>query len=72
MSRMPTFRRRFRNLVKVLYLEVIQTGHEADQDGTNVKPKRGGRFFLGRGHKKDKGATLETSSQDKSNHADMV
>lgn len=72
MSRMPTFRRRFRNLVKVLYLEVIQTGHEADQDGTNVKPKRGGRFFLGRGHKKDKGATVETSSQDKSNHADMV
>ncbi|XP_074326089.1 putative membrane protein At3g27390 isoform X1 [Apium graveolens] len=72
MSRMPTFRRRFRNLVKVLYLDVIETGQEADQDGTHVKPKRGGRFFLGRGQKKDKGNIVETSSRNKSNHADMV
>ncbi|WOG90643.1 hypothetical protein DCAR_0309887 [Daucus carota subsp. sativus] len=72
MSRMPTFRRRFRNLVKVLYLEVIQTGQEADQDGTNVKPKRRVRLFLGRGHKKDKGTTAETSSQDKTDHTEMV
>lgn len=72
MSRMPTFRRRFRNLVKVLYLEVIQIGQEADQDGTNVKPKRRVRLFLGRGHKKDKGTTAETSSQDKTDHTEMV
>lgn len=53
-------------------MEVIQPGHEADQDGTNVKPKRGVRLFLGRGHKKDKGITAETSIQNKSSHADMV
>ncbi|XP_076946402.1 putative membrane protein At3g27390 [Bidens hawaiensis] len=33
LSRMPTFRRRFRNLVKVLYLEALQAGIIASQDG---------------------------------------
>ncbi|XP_021999975.2 uncharacterized membrane protein At3g27390 isoform X1 [Helianthus annuus] len=33
MSRMPTFRRKFRNLVKVLYLEALQAGIIASQDG---------------------------------------
>ncbi|MFS7929470.1 putative membrane protein [Helianthus anomalus] len=37
MSRMPTFRRKFRNLVKVLYLEVLQAGIIASQDGGGSK-----------------------------------
>ncbi|XP_004502102.1 uncharacterized membrane protein At3g27390 [Cicer arietinum] len=35
MSRMPTFRRRFRNLVKVLYIEALQTSASA-KEGNNI------------------------------------
>lgn len=36
MSRIPTFRRRFRNLVKVLYLEALQTGLIVNQDASTT------------------------------------
>lgn len=35
MSRMPTFRRRFTNLVKVLYLEAIETGTISQEEGSS-------------------------------------
>ncbi|KAG6387048.1 hypothetical protein SASPL_152230 [Salvia splendens] len=46
MSRLPTFRRRFRNLVKVLYVEAIQTGIPAKHPNGSSRIRlfiRGGR-----------------------------
>ncbi|XP_024960269.1 uncharacterized membrane protein At3g27390 isoform X2 [Cynara cardunculus var. scolymus] len=37
MSRMPTFRRKFKNLVKLLYLEALQAGILASQDVADSK-----------------------------------
>ncbi|CAN4110125.1 unnamed protein product [Withania somnifera] len=37
LSRIPTFRRRFKNLVKVLYLEAIQIGLVAGTDGGSAR-----------------------------------
>lgn len=54
MSRMPTFRRRFKNLVKVLYLEAIQEGIIlASKDGGSSKSRHSRKSSLGRGDKKD-------------------
>ncbi|KAK7327784.1 hypothetical protein VNO77_21875 [Canavalia gladiata] len=39
MSRIPTFRRRFRNLAKVLYIEALQAGASASHIGDTVIPK---------------------------------
>ncbi|KAK7273461.1 hypothetical protein RIF29_14511 [Crotalaria pallida] len=39
MSRIPTFRRRFRNLVKVLYVEALQASASASHIGGTVIPK---------------------------------
>ncbi|XP_011085423.1 uncharacterized membrane protein At3g27390 [Sesamum indicum] len=48
MSRLPTFRRRFKNLVKVLYVEAIQTGLlDKHVPGTS----KSGRHLFGRGRK---------------------
>ncbi|XP_062107094.1 uncharacterized membrane protein At3g27390 [Humulus lupulus] len=40
-SRIPTFRRRFRNLVKVLYLEALQDSASADRMGGILEPRYG-------------------------------
>lgn len=40
MSRIPTFRRRFMNLVKVLYIEALQTGASGNRAGGILKPDR--------------------------------
>lgn len=37
LSRMPTFRRRFRNLVRILYLDAVERGLLGTTEG-NVKP----------------------------------
>lgn len=37
LSRMPTFRRRFRNLVRILYLDAVERGLLGTREG-NVKP----------------------------------
>ena len=39
MSRLPTFRRRFKNLIKVLYIEALEPGASAIQIGGTVVPK---------------------------------
>jgi len=40
MSRLPTFRRRFKNLIKVLYIKALQLGASAIHIGGTVVPKR--------------------------------
>lgn len=48
MSRMPTFRRKFKNLVKVLYLEALQAGIIATQNGEGLKHKLSGQSSIGK------------------------
>ena len=43
MSRMPTFRRKFKNLVKLLYLEALQAGILASQDAEGSQSRRNGQ-----------------------------
>lgn len=40
MSRIPTFRRRFMNLVKVLYIEALEMGASGNRAGGVLKPDR--------------------------------
>ncbi|KFK24459.1 hypothetical protein AALP_AAs46367U000200 [Arabis alpina] len=40
MSRVPTFRRRFMNLVKVLYIEALEMGASGNRAGGILKPNR--------------------------------
>ncbi|KAH0744767.1 hypothetical protein KY290_032760 [Solanum tuberosum] len=66
-SRVPTFRRRFKNLVKVLYLEAIQTGLIAETDGGSSKAGNRNRHQCVKGDKKntdDDGEQNEQSSRD--------
>ncbi|MCD7456297.1 hypothetical protein HAX54_031174 [Datura stramonium] len=58
LSRVPTFRRRFKNLVKVLYLEAIQIGLVADADGGSSKAGTRNEHQLVKGDRKntDEGA----------------
>ncbi|CAK9167173.1 unnamed protein product [Ilex paraguariensis] len=69
MSWMPTFRRRFRNLVKVLYIEAIQTAVFANQVGGSLKIRPGGKSFLGSG---DGDGTGEGSVHSTQNNGDIV
>lgn len=46
MSRIPTFRRRFRNLVKVLYIEAIQAGASANHIGGILKAIYGSNEWI--------------------------
>lgn len=53
MSRIPTFRRRFRNLVKLLYIEAIQADASVHHIGGILKARLSGRRSSGKGNKKD-------------------
>ena len=50
MSRMPTFRRKFKNLVKVLYLEALQAGIIATTppEGGGLKRRLSGQGSIGK------------------------
>ncbi|KAK1418132.1 hypothetical protein QVD17_27271 [Tagetes erecta] len=48
MSRMPTFRRKFKNLVKVLYLEALQAGIIASQNSGGSKSWLSGQGSVGK------------------------
>lgn len=66
-SRVPTFRRRFKNLVKVLYLEAIQTGLIAETDGGSSRAGNRNRRQRVNGDKKntdDNGEQNDQSSRD--------
>ncbi|OIT00027.1 PREDICTED: uncharacterized membrane protein At3g27390 isoform X1 [Nicotiana attenuata] len=54
LSRVPTFRRRFKNLVKVLYLEAIQIGLVADNDGGSSKAGNSNRRQRVKGDRRNK------------------
>ncbi|KAK9284741.1 hypothetical protein L1049_023918 [Liquidambar formosana] len=57
MSRMPTFRRRFRNLVKVLYIEAVQAGASANHIGGILKSRYGGKSLTESGDTEDRDVT---------------
>ncbi|GFP84902.1 uncharacterized membrane protein at3g27390 [Phtheirospermum japonicum] len=63
MSRLPTFRRRFRNLVKVLYVEAIETALPVKHVPGTSKSGPKGRLFFGRVGRKDRDATAEDREQ---------
>ncbi|XP_052178386.1 uncharacterized membrane protein At3g27390 isoform X2 [Diospyros lotus] len=67
MSRMPTFPRRFRNMVKVLCAEVIQAGVVANDAGGKQNTKYGDRSLPGGGNRKNREATAERSEHDLNN-----
>ena len=54
MSRIPTFRRRFRNLLKSLYIEAIQAGTSVNHIGGILKARYSGNKSSGRGNRKDR------------------
>ncbi|PHU11947.1 hypothetical protein BC332_18877 [Capsicum chinense] len=65
LSRAPTFRRRFKNLVKVLYLEAIQIGLVADTDGGSSKSGNRNRHRVEGDRKNtDEGEQDQQSSRD--------
>lgn len=55
MSRIPTFRRRFRNLVKIVYLEAMQEGVLASHDAGTLRLWQDKKHHRGRGRKKENG-----------------
>ncbi|CAA0837059.1 Unknown protein [Striga hermonthica] len=63
MSRLPTFRRRFRNLVKVLYVEAIETALPVKHIAGAPKSGVRGRLFFGRGGRKDRDAAAAAEDQ---------
>ncbi|KAL0320034.1 UNVERIFIED_CONTAM: putative membrane protein [Sesamum radiatum] len=68
MSRLPTFRRRFKNLVKVLYVEAIQTGLV---DKHIAGSSKSGRHLFGRG-RRHRDAAAEDHDQSTNDVGVMV
>ncbi|CAK7349161.1 unnamed protein product [Dovyalis caffra] len=60
MSRIPTFRRHFRNLLKILYIEAIQAGASANHIGGTLKSK-----YIGK-------SLIESGSREGGNETDKV
>lgn len=67
MSRLPTFRRRFRNLVKVLYIEAIQTGDLAKHITGSSRIRS-----FGLGGRRNRNGAEDEQHQSKYNSGDMV
>lgn len=67
MSRLPTFRRRFRNLVKVLYVEAIQTGDLAKHMTGSSRIRS-----FGLGGRRNRNGAEDEQHQSKYNSGDMV
>ncbi|XP_073260802.1 uncharacterized membrane protein At3g27390 isoform X2 [Populus alba] len=59
MSRFPTFRRRFRNMMKVLYVEAIQAGASASHIGVSLKSKYTGKSLIESGNGEGRNETDE-------------
>nr|DAD23724.1 TPA_asm: hypothetical protein HUJ06_025187 [Nelumbo nucifera] len=71
LSRMPTFRRRFRNLVRVLYIEALGTGALQGQDGGKLKNRSSGKKPIGHGYDGDKD-DQERATEKTDNSGDIV
>ncbi|KAL4378931.1 hypothetical protein GQ457_02G005020 [Hibiscus cannabinus] len=72
MSRIPTFRRRFRNLVKLLYIEAVQADASAHHIGGILKARHGGRRSSGKGNKKDRYENDDAVVNKATAHEDLV
>ncbi|KAK9074119.1 hypothetical protein SSX86_006716 [Deinandra increscens subsp. villosa] len=72
LSRMPTFRRKFRTLVKVLYLEALQAGIIASQDGGGSKGWLSGQGSFGKAVKKGLALAREEKLNDTRVSEDVV
>lgn len=72
MSRMPTFRRRFRNLVKVLYLEALETGASGNQIGEISKYKHSGRKWSKESTSERGQTAIDNGRQRVGDSVDMV
>ncbi|WCJ37343.1 hypothetical protein M5689_018490 [Euphorbia peplus] len=66
MTRIPTFRRRFMNLVKLLYLDALQANNGSnDQIGRGLKSKRSSKNLIEGGSRKDRDRREENEEQHK-------
>jgi len=63
MSRFPTFRRRFRNMLKVLYVEAIQAGASASHIGVALKSKYTGKSLIESGSGEGRNETDEVVNE---------
>ncbi|XP_024028620.1 uncharacterized membrane protein At3g27390 [Morus notabilis] len=62
-SRIPTFRRRFNNLVKVLYLEALQASASANNIGGFQEPRNGNKSSVRSEDRKDGDTTEEMEAE---------
>ncbi|XP_011016095.1 PREDICTED: uncharacterized membrane protein At3g27390-like [Populus euphratica] len=63
MSRFPTFPRRFRNMMKVLYAEAIQAGASASHIGVALKSKYTSKSLIGSGSREGRNETDEVINE---------
>lgn len=72
MSRIPTFRRRFRNLVKILYIEAIQVSASSNHIGGITQHIHNKNSSAGTKDVKDRDGTVNVSAEKKPDIGDMV
>lgn len=72
MSRIPTFRRRFRNLVKILYIEAIQASASSNHIGGITQHIHNKNSSAGTKDVKDRDGTVNVSAEKKPDIGDMV
>ncbi|XVF31947.1 hypothetical protein REPUB_Repub17cG0039000 [Reevesia pubescens] len=72
MSRIPTFRRRFRNLVKLLYIETVQAGASANHIGGILKTRNSGKISSGRGNRKERYGNVDVVGNRAYENEDVV
>lgn len=72
MSRIPTFRRRIRNLVKILYIEAIQASASSNHIGGITQHIHNKNGSAGTKDVKDRDGTVNVSAEKKPDIGDMV
>ncbi|VVA26396.1 PREDICTED: membrane [Prunus dulcis] len=72
MSRIPTFRRHFKNLVKVLYIEAVQAAASANQIGGILNPGNGGNSLIGSEDRKDGEETVDRARNSTYDNGNVV
>ncbi|XP_006469405.1 uncharacterized membrane protein At3g27390 isoform X1 [Citrus sinensis] len=72
MSRIPTFRRRIRNLVKILYIEAIQASASSNHIGGITQHIHNKNSSAGTKDVKDRDGTVNVSAEKKPDIGDMV
>ncbi|KAJ0051404.1 hypothetical protein Pint_01801 [Pistacia integerrima] len=72
MSRVPTFRRRFRNLVRILYIEAMQAAASANHIGGMLNSTIDGASSIGSGDWKDSVETVNVSGRRDHDNGNIV